>query len=178
MCCFVFCLLCCLYPDYGLFTIEVKNWSGKVTLGSDGKSWIHRKCSYSDKDTSVSYDEKNDDLIANLKLKTQLLRNHLLRNGVCLTDKFFHPRIVFMNMKIELDDVLASKLEVISSLRYKAFLQSFEKGFGWSMASAIVPSFLTGKTSRLLVTMIEICEEYASEMDLLFKPKKVKITML
>ncbi|XP_071796940.1 uncharacterized protein [Asterias amurensis] len=133
--------------DNGLFTIEVKNWSGKVTLGSDGKSWIQHKCSYSGKDTSVSYDEKHDDLIANLKLKTQLLRNHLLRNDVCLAEKFFHPRIVLMNKKVELQDVLASKLEVVSSLRYEAFLESFEKSLGWSMASAIVPSFLTGQLS-------------------------------
>ena len=118
-----------------------------MTLGSDGKSWIHRKCTYSDKNASVSYDEKCDDLIADLKLKTQLLRNHLLRSDVCLAEKYFHPRVVFMNKKIEIQDVLASKLEVVSSLRYQTFLQSFEKGFGWSVASAIIPSFLTGKTA-------------------------------
>ncbi|XP_038064248.1 uncharacterized protein LOC119734768 [Patiria miniata] len=133
--------------DYGLFTIEVKYWSGKVSLASDGKSWIHRKCTYSDKNSSVTYDEKSDDLIAELKLKTQLLRNHLLRKDVCLAEKYFHPRVVFMNKKIEIQDELVSKLEVVSSLRYQAFLQSFEKGLGWSVASAIIPSFLTGQLS-------------------------------
>ncbi|XP_022095550.1 uncharacterized protein LOC110981871 [Acanthaster planci] len=133
--------------DYGLFTVEVKNWSGKVSLGSDGKSWIHHKCTYSDKNSSVSYDEKSEDLITTLKLKTQLLRNHLLRKDVCLAEKYFHPRVVFMNKKLEIQDELVSKLEVVSSLRYQVFLQSFQKGFGWSVASAIIPSFITGQLS-------------------------------
>jgi Holliday junction resolvase-like predicted endonuclease len=140
--------------DEGLFTIEVKNWSGRVSLGSDGQSWIHRRRSHSDNGASVSFDEPHPNLLASLQQKTQLLRQHLLRKDACLAERHFHPRLVFVNDRVELQDSLASKLEVVSPLRYPDFLLSFQKGAGWTVANAFLPSFITGENRSYVCTQV------------------------
>lgn len=133
------------FSDNGIFVIEVKNWAGKLSVSSDGKSWVRNKRDVDkEKDISISYDQVQDNVLTGIKQKTQLLRNHLLRNEACISEKFFHPRVVLMNSRTVISDQLASTKEVIGPDHLQAFLQSFERGIAWSFANCMIPSFLTG----------------------------------
>ena len=68
-----------------------------------------------------------------------------MRNESCLGEKYFHPRVVFMNSNVHLSDKLLSTKEVIGPDHLLKFLESFEKGLAWSVANSMIPSFITGK---------------------------------
>ena len=136
--------------EQGIYAIEVKNWSGKVAISADGKSWVHGKKDFNkEKDCSLEYDQVYDNVLTGIQNKTQLLRNHLMRNESCLAEKYFHPRVVFMNSNVHLSDKLLSTKEVIGPDHLLKFLESFEKGLAWSVANSMIPSFITGKTKNI-----------------------------
>ncbi|XP_072029609.1 uncharacterized protein [Amphiura filiformis] len=134
--------------EYGIYAIEVKNWSGRVAVSHDGKSWVHGKKDINkEKDVTLHYDQVHDNVLIGIQQKAQLLRNHLLRNESCLAEKYFHPRVVFMNSNVQLCDKLKSTKEVIGQEHLLKFLESFEKGLAWSVANSMIPSFITGQLS-------------------------------
>lgn len=134
--------------EYGIYSIEVKNWSGKISLSKDGKSWIQqRRIKDSGKQSSVTYDRSHSNVLNELKSKTQLLRNHLLRSEACLDQKYFFSRVVLMNQKSELDNSLWMEKEVVTQDRYAAFLKSFKWSYTGKMTNSVVPSFISGQLS-------------------------------
>lgn len=131
--------------EYGIYCIEVKNWSGKISLSSDGKSWVQqRHVKDSNTKSSVTYDASHSNVLNELKSKTQLLRNHLLRHEACLAEKFFFSRVVLVNPKTELDNSLWKENEIVTFDRYPLFLDSLKRSYTGKVASSIVPSFITG----------------------------------
>lgn len=134
-----------ILTEYGIYCIEVKNWSGKISLSTDGKSWVQqRHVKDSNTKSSVTYDASHSNVLNELKSKTQLLRNHLLRHEACLAEKFFFSRVVLVNPKTELDNSLWKENEIVTFDRYPLFLDSLKRSYTGKVASSIVPSFITG----------------------------------
>ncbi|XP_033119033.1 uncharacterized protein LOC117118519 [Anneissia japonica] len=131
----------------GIYVIEVKNWSGTVTVSKDGKSWIQRKSERSSEHASIEYDLKHDNVLEQQRLRANLLRNHLIRKDICLPMKVFRPYVVFMNDRIKLPDDLASMKEIILPERYTQFLESFQFTYLSSIRDALVPGFISGQLS-------------------------------
>ncbi|XP_041473952.1 uncharacterized protein LOC121422813 [Lytechinus variegatus] len=137
-----------ILTEYGIYCIEVKNWSGKISLSKNGKSWVRQKnIKDSNTQSSVTYDESHTNILQELKSKTQLIRNHLLRNEACLAEKFFFSRVVLMNPKSELDNSLWKENEIVTPDRYPLFLDSLKSSYSGKVAGSIVPSFITGQLS-------------------------------
>eukprot|EP00057_Strongylocentrotus_purpuratus_P021956 XP_011676430.1 PREDICTED: uncharacterized protein LOC105436395 isoform X1 [Strongylocentrotus purpuratus] len=137
-----------ILTEYGIYCIEVKNWSGKISLSTDGKSWVQqRHVKDSNTKSSVTYDASHSNVLNGLKSKTQLLRNHLLRHEACLAEKFFFSRVVLVNPKTELDNSLWKENEIVTFDRYPLFLDSLKRSYTGKVASSIVPSFITGQLS-------------------------------
>lgn len=132
---------------YGLFTVEVKNWSGEVRPTTKGDSWVQRKCMHGDNGTSAEYDVQHNNAIADIQSKTQLLRNHLIRNGCCLKEKFFHSRVVFFNERVKLHEDIAAMPEVIMPETLSYFVKSFQWSLLGKITSALTPSLLSGQLS-------------------------------
>lgn len=134
-----------ILTEYGIYCIEVKNWSGKISLSTDGKSWVQqRHVKDSNTKSSVTYDASHSNVLNELKSKTQLLRNHLLRHEACLAEKFFFSRVVLVNPKTELDNSLWKENEIVTFDRYPLFMDSLKRSYTGKVASSIVPSFITG----------------------------------
>ncbi|XP_071501624.1 uncharacterized protein [Diadema antillarum] len=134
--------------EYGIYSIEVKNWSGKISLSKDGNSWVQqRHIKDSNTQSSVTYDASHNNALNEVRSKSQLLRNHLVRQGVCLAEKFFAPRVVLTNQRSELDSSLWTENQVITPDRYDTFVQSFCRSYAGKLANSMVPSFISGQLS-------------------------------
>ncbi|KAJ8019030.1 hypothetical protein HOLleu_42631 [Holothuria leucospilota] len=133
--------------EFGIYTIEVKNWVGAVLPGNEGKTWIQRKRDIRDDQAEVTYEVNHDNPLEQLKFKTQLLRTHLLRNEACISKTFFHPRVVFTNHLTELDKSLEAMEEIVSPGKYLQFVESFKWGVATKLLNSVVPGLLTGQLS-------------------------------
>lgn len=133
------------YSEVGVYTIEVKNWVGEVVPSNDGKMWIQRKQDMRNDKAQVTYEVNHDSALESLRLKTQLLRSHLLKNEACLPQKFFHPRVVFANHLTKLDSSLTASKEIVSPEDYLKFVESFRWGVASKLFNSFVPGLLTGK---------------------------------
>ncbi|XP_071963064.1 uncharacterized protein [Antedon mediterranea] len=131
----------------GIYVIEVKNWSGAIRVSNDGKSWIQHKNDKTSGHATIEYDLKHDNVLDKLKLRANLLRNHLIRKDVCLPSKVFHSYVVFMNDRVSLPDDIASLKEVILPERYNQFLESFQFTYLSTLRDAIIPGFVSGQLS-------------------------------
>ncbi|XP_077980302.1 uncharacterized protein LOC144435588 [Glandiceps talaboti] len=137
---------------YGIFTIEVKNWSGEVKLSKKGDHWLQRKHVYhGDNGTSVEYDTQHGNAMDTIIAKTQLLRSQLIKNGCCLKDKYFHPRVVFMNQRVKLNEKIAGIPEVILPETLSYFVKSFQWSLLGKMTSSIIPAIISGQLSYAMM---------------------------
>ncbi|XP_002738995.1 uncharacterized protein LOC100374335 [Saccoglossus kowalevskii] len=132
---------------YGLFAVEIKNWSGEVNTTKDKESWVQRKRKHGDNGASVEYELQHNNAAASIQSKTQLLRNHLIRNGCCLKEKFFHHRVLFVNKNVKLHEDIASIPEVILPETMSYFVKSFQWSLLGKITSALTPSLLSGQLS-------------------------------
>ena len=143
-----------LLHDTGIYTLEIKNWAGKVTLSRDEGKWIQSKFSNSDS-VSVSYNIEHENALSSLKRKTRLLKDHLFRHDVTLHDGFLKPRVIFVNENLEIDEKITKQDEVITPGKCGQFIESFQRGYVTSILESVVPSFITGRLSNTLLSLTE-----------------------
>lgn len=133
--------------EAGVYTMEVKNWSGEVLPSKDGKTWVQKKQDKWKDSAKVTYEVNHDNALESLKFKSQLLRSHLLKNEACLSPKFFHPRVIFVNHLTMLDNSLEKLEEVVPPGEYLNFVNSFKWGVASKILNSFVPGLLTGQLS-------------------------------
>ena len=143
-----------LLHDTGIYTLEIKNWAGKVSLSRDKAKWIQSKSNNSDS-VSVSYDIEHENALSSLKRKTRLLKDHLFRHGVTLHDNFLKPRVIFVNENLEIDEKIAKQDEVIGPDECHQFIESFQRGYVSSILDSVIPGFITGRLSNNLLSLTE-----------------------
>jgi hypothetical protein len=138
----------------GIYTLEIKNWAGKVTLSRDGSKWIQSKFSNSDSVT-VTYDIEHENALTSVKRKTKLLKAHLFRQNVTLHDGFLKPRVIFVNKNLEIDDKIREVSEIIGPDKCDEFIESFKCGYVSSIMDSILPGFITGRLSNTTLSLAE-----------------------
>ncbi|XP_007902127.1 uncharacterized protein si:zfos-911d5.4 isoform X2 [Callorhinchus milii] len=128
----------------GVFCLDLRNWRGKVSMQDD--FWLLESPESSEmiKNTSV---KQFADPVQRIKTKTSNLWNHLMKNGVCLRQTVFFPRVVFLNPSSELDPELLQINEVIAPCNVESFLCSFKEGYMKWIADIITPHWLSGHLS-------------------------------
>lgn len=143
-----------LLHDSGVYTLEIKNWSGKVRLSRDKTTWIQSRFKTTD-DGHVSFTQEieHEDGLKSLKQKTRLLRDHLFRFDVVIPEQFFKPRVVFVNPNLDLDDKIAGEKEIITPKNRQAFVESFQRGYVKSVFDSFIPGFITGLLSYSVLSL-------------------------
>jgi hypothetical protein len=139
-----------LLHDTGIYTLEIKNWAGKVSVSREGGKWIQSKFS-----SSVTYDIEHENALVSLKRKTRLLKDHLFRHDITIPDSFLKPRVIFVNENLEIDEKISEEEEVISPDKCGQFLESFQRGYVSSIMDSIIPGFMTGRLSNTVLSLTE-----------------------
>ena len=146
-----------LLHETGLYTLEIKNWAGKVTLSPDDDKWIQSKFNVCGDSVSVSYDIEHENALFSLRRKTRLLKDHLFRHNVTIHDSFFKPRVVFVNENLKIDEKIEKEAEVILPDQCAQFIESFQRGYVKSILDSIIPSFISGHLSNAMLNLAENC---------------------
>lgn len=143
-----------LLHDSGIYTLEIKNWSGKVRLSKDKASWIQSRHKIVDGEhVSFTQEIEHENGLKTLRRKTRLLRDHLFRFDVVIPEQLFKPRVVFVNRNTNLDDEIAGEKEIITSANCQAFVESFQRGYVKSVLDSFVPGFISGLLSYSVLSM-------------------------
>ncbi|XP_039273648.2 uncharacterized protein LOC120347658 [Styela clava] len=127
----------------GIYCIEVKNYGGELVLCKDESYWEKRKNS-GKFTTSVS---QVPNPVLSIRNKSQILRNHLMRAGICLHERSFFPRVVLMNKNCKIDDLIENDYYVVTHKNLQKFLASFKQPISTMITDPLIPYFFSGKLS-------------------------------
>lgn len=127
----------------GIYCIEVKNIGGEIALCVDDKFWERRRVNGS-VTTSVS---QFPNPVQGIRNKAQILRNHLMRAGICIHECNFFPRVVLMNKNSKVDELIETDHYVITADSLPEFLKSFQRPLSTTVRESIIPAFFSGKLS-------------------------------
>ncbi|KAJ0060525.1 hypothetical protein NL108_015010 [Boleophthalmus pectinirostris] len=133
-----------LLTGHGIFCIDVKTWSGKVSVQNSKWQIQVREEETNFTNTRI---EQTEDPVRAIKKKTQSLVAHLRRSGVSVRDRLFFPRVLFLSSDLDLDQTLQNQTEILVQTRVQDFLCSFREGYvGW-ISDALTPSWISGHLS-------------------------------
>uniref|UniRef100_UPI00398EA174 uncharacterized protein isoform X2 n=1 Tax=Pristiophorus japonicus TaxID=55135 RepID=UPI00398EA174 len=128
----------------GVFCLDLRNWKGRVS--SQDNCWLLQVPESTEliKNTSI---KQFADPVQKIKTKTLNLWNHLMKNGVCLRQSAFFPRVVFLNPICELDPEVPQINEVIAPCNVESFICSFKEGYTSWITNILTPHWLSGHLS-------------------------------
>ncbi|XP_069755865.1 uncharacterized protein [Narcine bancroftii] len=128
----------------GVFCMDLRNWEGRVS--SQENYWMLKVPENIElmKNTSI---KQFADPVQRIKTKTLNLWNHLMKNGVCLRQSAFFPRVVLLNPVCELDPEVPQINEVIAPSSVESFICSFKEGYMSRMTNTFIPHWLSGHLS-------------------------------
>eukprot|EP00245_Coleochaete_scutata_P006356 TRINITY_DN20780_c0_g1_i1.p1 TRINITY_DN20780_c0_g1~~TRINITY_DN20780_c0_g1_i1.p1 ORF type:complete len:408 (+),score=76.01 TRINITY_DN20780_c0_g1_i1:158-1381(+) len=130
-----------------LLVVEVKNWSGRVSMGADGR-WCQVR-----KNNSLRW---CPNVLEETKEKAQLLMDYILCRGVTIPDKFIAPRVVLVNANCSPDAVIADQPEILLPNEWESAIcgsgQAQQRIIGWfsSLVGGFTGSALSLETHRRL----------------------------
>lgn len=127
----------------GIYCIEVKNIGGEISLCTDDKHWERRRMN-GKVTTSVS---QFPNPVLGIRSKAQILKSHLMRAGICVHDRNFFPRVVLMNKKCQIDELIENDHYVITQKQLSDFLNSFKYPLSTTITDPLIPAFISGKLS-------------------------------
>lgn len=128
---------------YGIYCIEIKNWGGKITASKDSKHWEQRKTLGESNFKQIQYINP----VAETKQKANILCNHFLRAGICLTENKFITRVVMTNKSCDVDDSIKKDPCVILEENLMNFVSSFNRSYTAMLTDPLIPYFLRGQLS-------------------------------
>ncbi|XP_048407309.1 uncharacterized protein si:zfos-911d5.4 [Stegostoma tigrinum] len=133
----------------GIFCLDLRNWKGRLSLQDN--CWLLQipESTKLIKNTAV---RQVADPVQRIKTKTLNLWNHLMKNGVCLRQSVFFPRVVFLNPTCELDPEILQIKEVIAPYSVESLICSFKEGFTSWITNVFTPHWLSGHLSFRHIT--------------------------
>nr|XP_018667590.1 uncharacterized protein LOC100184194 [Ciona intestinalis] len=139
--------------NYGLYCIEVKNWAGKLISCKNGDFWEQRK-TVTKENKTFSQQTQYPNPLSESKKKTNILRLHLLRSGVCLPESKCTSRVVLTNKSCKVDDTIKNDPTVIRYENLHIFALSFQQSYSTILTDMVVPSFFRGTLSSTQLQQI------------------------
>lgn len=120
----------------GVHVIEVKHWTGLVTLSQTTGGWRQQR-----RDGSV-VDHPN--VLAELSTKADSLLAMLHARGCALPPGALSSWVVMTNPRCTLPPELSGRADVVACDGLAAFLRGFEQSVASNLASRVLPAMLTG----------------------------------
>ncbi|CAL8304309.1 unnamed protein product [Lota lota] len=128
----------------GVFCLDLKPWRG--TVSAHKRVW-HVQLRQEDQGLPKTCIEQEDDPVQAITTKTVNLCHHLKRSGVCVQQRLFIPRVVFLSPDCELDEELRKRKELVSHDQVDPFLASFRESYVEWVSDALTPSWFSGHQS-------------------------------
>ena len=152
-----------LLNGYGLFCVEVKNWGGKITPCKDPLYWQQTRVT----DSLYSKQKQFHNPIAETQKKANVLRNHLLRAGIGLSEEKVFTRILLTNENCELHEDIAKDDHVITHDKLNDFAISFSRSFTEVVTDSLIPYFFRGQLSYSQMDQIRSALSHIGTWDIL-----------
>lgn len=137
--------------SYGIYCIEVKNWGGQVSQCKDPMFWRQTKITSSEHTIQRQFSNP----VQEIKKKTNVLRNHLMRAGICLGEEKFFSRVVLVNERSHLDDSIISDTHVICHEKLNGFASSFVRSLVEVVTDPFIPYFIRGQLSYSQIDQVK-----------------------
>lgn len=153
-----------LLDGYGIYCFEVKNWGGSISLGDDSQYWDQRK-NNPEKNCSLQIQHLNP--VNKTKRNCELLRNHLMRAGICLTANKFFPRVILTNATCDIDDAICNDPHVVTSEKLPQFAQNFSKTLLTVCTDPLIPYFFRGQLSYTQMEQVRLALNQIGTWDVL-----------
>jgi len=131
----------------GIVCLEVKNLGGSIKVSQDGATWVQTKKRKITDNSFVSNFIEHENCSALIKKKSLLLKEHLSRKGVFITEKQLRHFVVLVDENCELDDTIKQDPHVITAEKCGEFFKSFRKTYAEAFHESVTPSFFSGKLS-------------------------------
>lgn len=119
----------------GLHILEVKNWSGSVSLDARGE-WVQTRPNGS----TVCH----GNVFAKHAAKVEALLDYLRRKGVEPSSSAVYGRVLLTNKNCSLSPEIARMDGVLTCASISAYLRTFEQSIMANLAARMLPSSLTG----------------------------------
>ncbi|XP_016416524.1 uncharacterized protein LOC107746747 [Sinocyclocheilus rhinocerous] len=130
-----------LLTGHGVFCIDLKTWSGSVSVASEAQVRAEQQ-----NFTSVSIEQLPDALQA-ITEKTSNLQSHMKRCGLNLRPNLFIPRVLFLSADCVLSADLLQTEQLLSCADVEPFLRSLREGYMSWLSDAFTPSWISGHLS-------------------------------
>jgi len=127
----------------GVYCIEVKNWSGTISVCDDPEYWQKGKT----KSGSSSSLRQHPNPVKEAKKNAEILRNHLMRAGICLSANKFFAKVILTNKNCDLDDCIKNDGHVVTPDKVEEFAKSFARTWTNVITDPLIPYFFTGQLS-------------------------------
>ncbi|XP_058649719.1 uncharacterized protein si:zfos-911d5.4 isoform X2 [Onychostoma macrolepis] len=130
-----------LLTGHGVFCIDLKTWSGSVSVASEAQVRAQQQ-----NFPSVSIEQLPDALQA-ITVKTSNLHSHMKRCGLNLRPNLFIPRVLFLSADCVLSEDLLQTEQLLSCADVEPFLRSLREGYVSWLSDAFTPSWISGHLS-------------------------------
>ena len=148
---------------YGLFCIEVKNWGGKISPCKDPLYWEQTKHT----DSYCSQQKQFFNPIADTQKKANVLRNHLLRAGIGLSQNKVFSRVLLTNENCELHEDIVKEEHVITQDKLNDFAASFNRTMTEIVTDPFIPYFFRGQLSYSQMDQIRAALNHIGTWDVI-----------
>ena len=152
-----------LVNGYGIYCIEVKNWGGKISQCKDSHFWQQSKNTSLEHSRQLQFNNP----VLEIKKKTTVLRNHLMRAGICLSHQKFFPRVVLVNKNCILDECIRNDTHVICHEKLDQFANSFVRSLTEVITDPFIPYFFRGQLSYSQIDQVKSALSHIGTWDVL-----------
>ncbi|XP_076812705.1 uncharacterized protein LOC143459430 [Clavelina lepadiformis] len=151
---------------YGLYCVEIKNWGGQLKVCKDPTYWEQRKVLDSSKSRSTQIQYFNP--VSETKKKAEVLRNHLMRAGIYLSENNVFTRVVLTNQSCDIDNRIQSDSCVVTPHKIEDFCSSFNRTLSDMLTDPFIPYFVRGQLSYSQMNQTRAALNQIGTWDILF----------
>ncbi|XP_055032940.1 uncharacterized protein [Misgurnus anguillicaudatus] len=134
-----------LVTGHGLFCIDLKTWSGSVSVES--KIHWHLRVKTKEQNFNNISIQQVPDALQTVTVKARNLQAHMKRCGLNIHPDLFFPRILFLSPDCVLSEELRNRSELVSCRDVEALFCSLREGFTSWLSDVFTPSWITGHLS-------------------------------
>lgn len=142
-----------LLNGQGIYCIEVKNWAGKIVKCRAADYWQQTVTQNDSQPRLKQIQHLNP--VSEIKRKTSLLRGHLLKAGIGITENKFYSYVILTNRQSKINEDIEKDSNVICPGKIQDFAVKFRRTLSASLMDSMIPSFFSGMLSYNQIAQTE-----------------------